>query len=591
MARLIEDYGLIGDGKTAALVSRKGSIDWLCWPRFDSDACFAALLGTEAHGRWIITPKEPAKLDRRYQSDTLVLETDFGTESGSARVIDFIPIVRGKGSALVRIVVGLSGKVGMQSVLDLRFDYGSMPPWLVCGDESFEAYVGPDRILLQSAVPISCENNTVQSAFEVSEGERLAFVLSYGNSADAPPEPLDPEASLNETQDYWRDWIDQFDKPTDWPEAVRRSLLTLKAMIYRPTGGIVAAPTTSLPEASGGEMNWDYRFSWVRDASFTLAALLNAGFEQEAEDWRDWLLRAVAGAPEKMRIMYRIDGSRRLEEWVASWLPGFRWASPIRIGNAASAQQQLDIFGELLNTLHLAAKAGLKRSEQGLKIEEAIVRHVASVWQMPDQGMWESRGKPRHYVYSKVLAWVAIDRFIGGKATRKYAGRDFLGEMRQLRDRMHAQICGEGYDEKLRTFVAFYGSEEVDASLLLLPLVGFLPIHDERITSTIAAIERDLVHDGLVRRWRPHLKDPEGAFLACSSWLAECQMMQGRRDAAIATFERLLSVRNDLGLLAEEYDLKAGRLSGNFPQALSHLAVVQTAVSLCGPAMRRDGSS
>jgi GH15 family glucan-1,4-alpha-glucosidase len=466
-----------------------------------------------------------------------------------------------------------------------------MPPWLVCSDHGFEAYVGPDRIILQSPVPISCENNTVQAVFELREGERLAFALAYGDSADAAPAPLDPEASLLETQKYWRDWIGQFEKPTDWPDAVRRSLLTLKAMIYRPTGGIIAAPTTSLPEAPGGEMNWDYRFSWVRDASFTLTALLNAGFEQEAGDWRDWLLRAVAGAPEKMRIMYRVDGSRRLEEWTASWLPGFRWATPIRIGNAASTQRQLDIFGELLNTLHLAAKAGLRRSEQGLEIEEAIVRHVASVWEMPDQGMWESRDKPRHYVYSKVLAWVAIDRFISGPKTRKHGGRDLIRAMKALRERIHAQICGEGYDEKLRTFVSFYGSEEVDASLLLLPLVGFLPVHDERITSTIATIERDLVHDGLVRRWRPRLKDPEGAFLACSSWLAECQMMQGRRDTAVQTFERLLSIRNDLGLLSEEYDLKAGRLAGNFPQALSHLAIVQTAISLCGPAIRRDGST
>jgi GH15 family glucan-1,4-alpha-glucosidase len=589
MARLIEDYGLIGDGRTAALVSHNGSIDWLCWPRFDSDACFAALLGTEDHGRWIIEPVEAARLDRRYQTDTLVLETDFITDENAVRLTDFMPM-SDDSSAVVRLVTGLRGTTEMRMILNLRFDYGSMPPWLNCCEKEFEAYVGPDRVVLRSPVQITSENDVVKAAFEIAEGEKLAFVLSYGHSSDPPPGPIDVIKALARTQDYWLEWIGKFDKPTDWPEAVRRSLLTLKALIYRPTGGIVASPTTSLPEAPGGEMNWDYRYSWLRDATFTLAALLNSGFKEEARHWRDWLLRAVAGAPDKMRIMYRVDGSRRLEEWQVPWLPGFRWGSPIRIGNAASSQRQLDTYGELIDALHLSAKAGLGRSDQGLRIEEAIVQHVESIWQEPDQGMWESRATPRHYVYSKVSAWVAIDRFVAGRASGKHASRSMLNRMKNLRDRIHAQVCSEGYDSGLRTFVAYYGSQELDASLLLLPLVGFLPIEDERIAETVAAIERDLVSDGLVRRWRPHYKDPEGAFLACTCWLADCQMMQGRRDAAHTTFERLLSVRNDLGLLSEEYDVEAGRLAGNFPQALSHLALVQTALALCGPVMRRGTS-
>ena len=590
MARLVEDYGLIGDGRTAALVSRNGSVDWLCWPRFDSDACFAALLGTEDHGRWIIEPLNAARLGRRYQTDTLILETDFETAEGVVRLTDFMPVSEDS-SALVRLVTGVRAKVEMRMMLNLRFDYGSMPPWLNSGEQKVEACVGPDRVVLHSPVPIAVDAEVVQAKFTVGEGETFPFVLAYGHSSESPAAPIEAKKALVKTQNYWREWIGKFEKTTDWPEAVQRSLLTLKAMIYKPTGGIVAAPTTSLPEAPGGEMNWDYRYSWVRDATFTMAALLNAGFEEEAQDWRDWLLRAAAGAPDKMRIMYRVDGSRRLEEWQIPWLPGFRWANPVRIGNAASSQRQLDIYGELIDTLHLAAKAGLKRPEQGLKLEEAIVLHVESIWQEPDQGMWESRAKPRHYVYSKVLAWVAIDRFVAGRATSQHSGRPLLRRMKALRDRIHAQVCSEGYDAGQRTFTAYYGSQELDASLLLLPLVGFLPIDDERITGTIAAIERDLVSDGFVRRQRPRYKDPEGAFLACSCWLADCQMMQGRRDAARATFEALLSVRNDLGLLSEEYDLEASRLAGNFPQALSHLALVQTALALCGPVMQRGGSA
>lgn len=586
MSKLIEDYGLIGDGETAALVSRDGSIDWLCWPRFDSDACLAALLGTEEHGRWLIGPLEPAGTTRRYQTDTLVLDTEMETEAGAVRLTDFMPIRNGP-SVLVRIVTGLRGRTRLQTRLNLRFDYGYMLPWIERDGDAVLARVGPDLVVLRAPVPLDGDHREISAEFEVEEGEELAFVMAYGDSTKPPPDPIDVRAALADTQAYWREWIGRFDKPTDWPEAVRRSLITLKAMIHRPTGGLVAAPTTSLPERPGGEMNWDYRYCWLRDATFTLAALLNAGYDDEAVQWRDWLLRAVAGDPAKMRIMYRVDGSRHLDEWTVPWLPGYRWASPVRIGNAASSQRQLDIYGELLDTLHLAAKGGMGRSDQGLKVEEAVVRHVEAVWRKPDRGMWESREKPRHYVYSKVMAWVAIDRFLKDRAATEDEDGAMLTRMTDLRRRMHDEICSDGFDAGLGTFVDYYGGQELDASLLLLPIVGFLPVEDERIAGTIAAIERDLVEDGLVRRWTPRGENPEGAFLACTGWLAECQAMQGRREAARKTFERLLSVRNDLGLLAEEYNVKGRHLSGNFPQALSHLALVQTALRLCGPVAER----
>ncbi len=586
MARLIEDYGLIGDGETAALVSKDGSIDWLCWPRFDSDACFAALLGTADHGSWKIAARDPHRTKRRYQPDTLVLETDQSTDDGAVRLTDFMPI-RDGASVLVRSVTGLAGRTRIGSELNLQFDYGSMTPWIEVEGRTAIARVGPDVVTFQSPVDLRVEQGTLLSEADVREGEELHFVLSYQRFSDHRTFHLDPRKLLELTQCYWRDWISRFERQTDWPDAVRRSLITLKALIYRPSGGIIAAPTTSLPEAPSGEMNWDYRYCWLRDATFTLAALLNAGFHEEAVAWRDWLLRAVAGAPEKIRIMYRLDGTRRLEEWTPEWLPGFRWSPPVRIGNAASRQLQLDVFGELLDTLHLAARGGIKPSEQALKLQDAIVQHVAAIWRLPDHGLWELRSRPRHYVYSKVSAWVAIDRYVSGETTGKRMDRAASANLQSLRSLMHEEICREGFDQGLGTFVSHYGSQSLDASLLLLPIVGFLPATDERITRTVAAIERDLVEDGLVRRWRPHSETPEGAFLACSCWLAECQALQGRRQDARATFERLLAVRNDLGLLAEEYDTRAHHLAGNFPQALSHLALVQTALALCGPTERR----
>jgi GH15 family glucan-1,4-alpha-glucosidase len=576
--KLIEDYGLIGDGQTAALVHRNGSIDWLCWPRFDSDACFAALLGSPAHGMWRIAPLDTSvSCGRRYQPDTMILESDFDCPSGRIRIVDFMP-VHDDASSVIRVVCGLRGKVKVRSALDLRFDYGSLRPALEIEHDRAVAFVGPDLIVLHSPTALSLEGSTIAGEIEVSEGEDVAFCLRYGTSTTCPPPPLAVKSALSSTQQHWRSWIEKFQIETRWPEAVRRSLLTLKAMIFRASGAIIAAPTTSLPEAPASDMNWDYRYCWLRDATFTLSALLDGGYRDEAKDFRDWLLRSAGGEPDKMRIMYRVDGSRRLEEWTASWLPGFNWAEPVRIGNAAAAQYQLDVYGELVDSISAAAKAGIKPLPRETALVNSVVEHVERVWEMPDHGLWEIRGKPRHYTYSKMSAWAAIDRFVRRADLHSQADRELLRRMAALRDRMHAEICDQAYDPALETFVEFYGSEKVDASLLNLPLVGFLPVTDERIRKTIAAIERELVNEGYVHRWGPAQNVREGAFLACSAWLADCQLMQGRRPEAEKIFEALLHARNDLGLLAEEYDSRAGRLAGNFPQALSHLALVRTAL-------------
>ncbi len=590
MTNRVENYGLIGDGETAALVSRDGSIDWLCWPRFDSDACFAALLGKPEHGCWLIAPEPPAaRVERRYQTDTLVLETDFETASGSVRLIDFMPM-RSGASSLVRIVVGLRGTVPMRLSLALRFDYGAMPPWTEASADGFVARIGPDLVTLRSPVAVCAGHGATRATFDIAAGQRLAFVLSYGPSHQAPPPPIDAERALGDTQAYWRDWIGRFDKPCDWADAVRRSLITLKALVHRPTGGIVAAPTTSLPEKPGGSFNWDYRYSWLRNSTFTLGALLNAGYLEEARAWQDWLLRAVAGGPDRIRIMYRVDGARHLEEWTADWLPGFRSAVPVRIGNAAAAQRQVDVHGELLELFDLAERAGISGSAQGHHIAAAIAEHLETVWDLPGHGMWESRAEPRDYTYSRVMAWVGVDRFIRRAERSGSADPAMLRRMQTLRARIHADVCENGYDDGLGHFVQHYGSQTLDASLLLLPVVGFLPPDDPRIASTIAAIEQQLMQDGLVRRTRAEGSDPEGAFLACSFWLADCRLMQGRRDEARETLERVLAVRNDLGLLAEEYNVPGRHLAGNFPQALSHLGLITTALSLCGPVLSRGGA-
>lgn len=577
MPRFLEDYGMIGDGQTAALVDRCGSIDWLCWPRFDSDACFAALLGNSSHGRWKVAPSTPFRCSgRRYQTDTLVLETELETSSGSIKLVDFMP-VHDRAYALVRVVQGVRGKVQVRSALDLRFDYGSLRPAVEVEGGRAIAFVGPDLVVLHSPTPLRREASSVVTELEVNEGQQFDFCLRYGASTANPPSPLAAKTSLSATQQYWRSWIDQFRLQTKWPEAVRRSLLTLKAMIFRPSGSIIAAPTTSVPEARAADMNWDYRYCWLRDATFTLSALLDAGYREEAKSFRDWLLRAVGGEPDKMRIMYRVDGSRRLEEWVASWLPGCNWAEPVRVGNAAASQFQLDVYGELVDSVSAAAKAGISPSEREIALITSVVEHVERVWELPDHGLWELRGRPRHYTYSKVSAWAAVDRFVRRHDLHSRSDQGQLDRMRALRDRMHREVCDNAFDPSLGTFVAFYGSEKVDASLLNLPLLGFLPVTDARIEKTIATIERELVHEGYVHRWGPVQEAREAAFLACSGWLADCQLMQGRRGDAERIFELLLDAANDLGLLSEEYDVHAGRLAGNFPQALSHLTLVRTA--------------
>jgi GH15 family glucan-1,4-alpha-glucosidase len=437
-------------------------------------------------------------------------------------------------------------------------------------------------VVLYAPAALRHERSALVCDVEVREHDQHTFTLLYGSSFGPEPPPLDAARALSDVREYWREWIARFDKPTEWPAAVRRSLITLKAMIYRPTGGMIAAPTTSLAERTGTDFNWDYRYCWVRDASFTLIALIEAGYVSEAKQWRDWLLRAVADEPEKMRIMYRLDGSRRLEEWVPNWLPGYHWSDPVRIGNAAASQRQLDIFGELMDSISISAKAGIQRLEQERRLIDGIVEHVESVWRLPDHGLWELRGKPRHYVYSKVSAWVAIDRYVRHRQHEGSQDRAKLQRMSQLRQEMHDEICREGYDRGLGTFVEYYGAETLDASLLLLPLIGFLPVGDERISRTIDAIERELGMDGLIHRRHPQHQIPQGAFLACNCWLADCRLMQGQREAARKIFERVLAVANDLGLLAEEYDVRAKHLAGNFPQALSHLAVVRTALRFSG---------
>ncbi|MEX6505259.1 glycoside hydrolase family 15 protein [Jiella sp. M17.18] len=578
----LEDIAMIGDGETVALVTRQGSVDWLCLPRFDSPACCASLLGNPEHGCWSIAPEEPIESsEHRYQPGTMVLETDLTSASGTIRITDFMPIRSGN-PVLVRMVTGLEGRVKARMDASLRFDYGNMPPWVTEFDGGVLLHVGPDKVVLRSSEKLEITDSKVVSRFTVSEGDSHVFVLTYGSAQDPAPEAVDPDKSLKETQQYWRDWIGRFESPCendDYSAALRRSLLTLKALVHRPTGGLVAAPTTSLPEQPGGKMNWDYRFCWLRDATFTLSALVDCGYTQEASAWRDWILRAVAGAPDKMQIMYRVDGSRRLNEAELPWLPGYRFARPVRVGNAAAGQLQLDVYGELIRVLHASEQAGMDRTEQGRHLEHAIVDYVERMWVEPDSGLWESRGEPRHYTYSKAMTWVALDRFLGGKGGQELKRAD-RERIEALRDKIHAVICKEGYDAGLGSFTSYFGGQEVDASLLLLPKVGFLPADDERMRGTIALIEERLVDDGLVRRHLMPALVPEGAFIACSFWLAECQLMQGRRSAAVETIERALSIRSDVGLLSEEYDVASRRLTGNYPQALSHLALVNALVAL-----------
>ena len=588
MSRLIEDYALLGDGQTAALVSLDGSIDWLCVPRFSNDACFAALLGKDEHGCWRLAPTgKTTKATRQYQTDTMVLQTELETEAGAVRLTEFMPAGGAGGPAVVRIVEGVRGRVAMRSDMRLRFDYGSLPPWAEAIEGGSKSQVGPDLLVLRTSVPLRVDQHSQEADFSVAEGERVAFVLSYARAPGTLPPAVDAEAALAATQRFWRGWIGKFDDSrTQWPGAVRRSLITLKAMIDRESGGLVAAPTTSLPEAPGGKMNWDYRYCWLRDASFTVDALLNAGFTEEAEAWRDWLLRAIAGEPGRMRIMYHTDGARHLAEWTIDDLPGYDYSSPVRVGNAASQQHQIDVFGEVLDCLSRARKGGLPVTHQERVAQRRIVEHLADVWDTAGSGIWESRADPRQYTYSKAVAWAGVDRvlrFLQSDAGRGDADDETIERLTALRQRIHDQTCDQGWNEGIGSFTQYFGGQELDASLLLLPRIGFLPATDPRMAATIEAIRRELTEGGLVRRKKAEPgQPPEGAFLACSCWMADCLNLQGRKEEARAQFERVLAVANDLGLLAEEYNVPGKRLAGNFPQALTHLAVVNTALGLSG---------
>jgi GH15 family glucan-1,4-alpha-glucosidase len=580
----LEDYAVIGDCETAALVSRGGSIDWLCWPRFDSSACFAALLGTPEHGRWLVEAVEPgARVHRRYRPNTLILETAIETASGAVTVIDFMP-PRGRNSDIVRLVRGERGRVAMRTELVLRFDYGSSVPWVSrLPDGTLRAVAGPDMVVVHTPVALQGRDLTTVGCFEVAAGQTVPLVMTHGSSHLPPPERIDPNDSLAATDAFWTRWASRIQSQDEWAEAVTRSLITLKALTYAPTGGIVAAPTTSLPERRGGTRNWDYRYCWLRDATLTLLALMNAGFYDEAQAWRDWLLRAAAGAPSQLQIMYGIGGERRLYEVELPWLPGYDESLPIRIGNAAHQQLQLDIFGEVIDTLHQARRGGLQTREEDWAFQRAVVEHLAEIWRKPDEGIWETRGAPQHFTYSKVMAWVALDRGIRAVETLGVAGP--IDKWKALRERIHDEVCDRGFDAGRGTFVQAFGSRELDASLLLIPTTGFLPPDDPRVRGTIEAVERHLFVDGFVRRYDTEAVDDglppsEGAFLACSFWLADAYLLVGRFDEARGLFERLLALRNDVGLLAEQYDTGARCLSGNFPQAFSHVALVSTAHNL-----------
>jgi GH15 family glucan-1,4-alpha-glucosidase len=596
----IEDYGLIGDCETAALVGRDGSIDWLCWPAFDCDACFASLLGSPKHGRWQIAPAQEIKnTTRRYWDNTLILETRFETESGVVALIDFMP-PRGKASDVVRLVRGISGRVKLRMQLVIRFGFGADVPWVKKNPDGsgLLAICGQDMTVLRTPVETRGEDLTTVADFEVGEGETVPFVLTYGPSHLPVPDPIDPALALQETKAFWTEWCSHCTYEGDHRALVMRSLIALKALTFAPTGGIVAAPTTSLPEKLGGQRNWDYRFCWLRDATFTLLALMNSGYTEEASAWHNWLLRAVAGSPANMQIMYGIMGQRRLLEWEAGWLPGYEGAQPVRVGNAAHAQLQLDVYGELIDAFHQSRVAELKLDEGSWALECTVLEHLAEVWDQPDHGIWERRGDGKHYVSSKVMTWVAFDR--GIKSAEQFGFKAPLAKWRALRDAICRDVCEKGFDRELNSFVESYGSKLLDASILMLPSVGFLPPSDSRVRGTLTAIEQHLMRDGFVLRHDPREisdeKQPiEGAFLACSFWLADAYVLTGEFEKAQALFDRVVAIANDLGLLAEEFDTVAGRQTGNFPQALTHIALINTAHNLSAakpstekPAMQRS---
>jgi GH15 family glucan-1,4-alpha-glucosidase len=579
----IEAYAVIGDCETAALVGLNGSIDWLCWPTFSSNACFARLVGSEENGRWLLAPSvEGVKVTRKYRAHTLILETTFETPEFAVVLIDFMPI-RGSNSHIVRIVKGIRGKAPMKMQLSLRFDYGSAVPWVTRTEDGIRAVAGPDLVALRTTVPLTGENLTTVSEFTVNAGESVDFVMSYGPSHLRLPRALDVSLALEQTQSYWEEWARTCTYQGPYAAAVERSLITLKALTYAPTGGIVAAVTTSLPEQIGGQRNWDYRYCWLRDTTFTLLAFMLAGYYKEAREWQGWLLRAVAGSPDQVQIMYGISGERYLQERELTWLSGYEDSKPVRIGNAASEQVQLDIYGEVLGAFHYAQCRLGKEGELSFRMLSGLVEHLETIWQAPDDGIWETRGGRQQFTYSKMMAWVAFDQAIKA-AARLHAGAP-VARWQEVRAKLHDEVCTQGYNAKLGAFVQSYGSDQLDASLLLMPLVGFLPAEDPRVRSTLKAIEGGLMSGGLVQRYNT-AKSPdglppgEGVFLACSFWMVQALHRQGRVADATKLFEHLLSLANDVGLLAEEYDTGRHRLVGNFPQALSHIALVNAAFSL-----------
>ena len=590
----IEDYAIIGDKQTGALVSRGGSIDWLCLPRFDSGACFAALLGGAEHGRWLLAPVgEPRKIERAYRESTLVLDTTFHLDEGTVTVTDCMPIRRGR-PHLVRLVRGVRGRVRMHTELIVRFDYGSIVPWVRKDGEGLGAIAGPDALHIRSEVPLRGEGLTTVGEIDVSEGQTLALSLTWQPSHLPTPQPLDAHALVADTERHWRTWAAECTYDGEWRAPVLRSIITLSALTHAATGGMVAAPTTSLPEALGGTRNWDYRYCWLRDATFTLLALANNGFLDEARAWREWLLRAVAGDPSKLQILYGVDGERRIAESELPWLPGYEGARPVRVGNAAHEQRQLDVYGEVLDATYQCQRLGLAAETGAWDLMTKLLEFLEGAWEQPDEGIWEVRGPRRHFTHSKVMAWLAFDR--GVRMIEELGGRGPLDRWRAARDAVKAEVCDRGFDAEVGAFVQYYGSKQLDASLLMVPLVGFLPPTDARVQGTARAIEGRLMDHGLVRRYENHpdvdgLPRGEGVFLPCSFWLVDNWALMGRMDEARRLFERLLGLCNDVGLLSEEYDVASGRLVGNFPQAFSHVSLVNTAHNLSrvgGPAQRRS---
>ncbi|MER6134504.1 glycoside hydrolase family 15 protein [Streptomyces sp. BV286] len=592
VAGRIEDYALIGDMQTAALVCRDGTVDWLCLPRFDSHAVFAGLLGTEEHGFWRLGPAHaadaapPTAVRRRYRGDSLILESEWDTSRGTVRVTDFMP-PRDGAPQLIRIVEGVTGRVPMRSALRMRFSYGRVVPWVHKHEGRTVAVAGPDSVWFDTECETYGKALTTYSDFTVAPGDRIAFTISWEPSHKQPPALPEPEASLEATEEFWREWVEQCTYHGPYREAVVRSLITLKALTYGPTGGIVAAPTTSLPEEIGGVRNWDYRYTWLRDAAITLSSLLRTGYREEARAWREWLLRAVAGDPENLQIMYGIAGERELGEAELDWLPGYENSGPVRVGNGAAHQLQLDVYGEVTEALHLAHMTGLARNDYASLLQLKLIRYLEDHWDEPDEGIWEVRGPRRHFVHSKVMAWVAVDRTI--KLIESGDADGPLEKWRELRDDIHRDVCEKGYDKERNTFTQSYGSKELDASLLLIPQMGFLPPDDKRVIGTIEAIQRELsTSDGFILRYPTSgedagvdgLEGDEGAFLACSFWMADDLAMIGRVDEARKLFEKLLALRNDLGLLAEEWDPVLQRQVGNFPQAFSHVPLIDTALRL-----------